>query len=98
MLKQMYAGFIRMHILHHAAHAAIYGAEMIEELKRHGYSASPGTIYPVLHQMEKDGYLRSLSQNVNGKIRIYYDITSEGQQLLMQSKEKLKELAEELLD
>lgn len=98
MLKAMYAGFIRMHILYHADQKPIYGAEMIEELKKHGYSASPGTIYPILHQMEKEGYLNSSSQNVNGRIRIYYDLTPAGRIILVKSKEKLKELAAELLE
>ena len=47
-----------MHILHHAADGDLYGAWMIEELAHHGYKLSPGTLYPMLHAMEKRGYLR----------------------------------------
>jgi hypothetical protein len=32
---------------------------MIEELRRHGYRISPGTLYPMLHALERKGYLRS---------------------------------------
>ncbi len=35
-------GFIRLHILHHAAEMEIYGQWMIDELGHHGYRLSPG--------------------------------------------------------
>ena len=35
--KYLYAGLIRLHVLHHAAKEPIYGLAMIEELGRHGY-------------------------------------------------------------
>jgi PadR family transcriptional regulator len=41
----------------HAAREALVGFWMIEELRRHGYEMSPGTIYPLLHSLEKKGYL-----------------------------------------
>jgi DNA-binding PadR family transcriptional regulator len=28
---------------------------MIEELARHGYKISPGTLYPMLHALERKG-------------------------------------------
>ena len=53
------SGFMRLHVLHHAAEGEIYGQWMIEELARHGYKLSPGTLYPMLHAMEEKGYLTS---------------------------------------
>jgi len=53
------SGFIRLHVLHHAAEQEIYGQWMIDELAHHGYRLSPGTLYPMLHKMERDGYLVS---------------------------------------
>ncbi|MET7335022.1 helix-turn-helix transcriptional regulator [Nonomuraea sp. NPDC005650] len=35
----------------------IRGAWMTEELKRHGYVISPGTLYPTLHRLEAGGYI-----------------------------------------
>ncbi len=52
-------GLIRLHILHHAVEGPIFGLEMAEELARHGYRISLGTLYPLLHGLEKKGYLRS---------------------------------------
>ncbi len=57
--RDLYSGMIRLHILHHAEHEAIFGAGMAEELARHGYKISPGTLYPILHGLEKRGYLKS---------------------------------------
>lgn len=38
----------------------MYGLALIAELRRHGYELSPGTLYPVLHQLEGAGYLSRL--------------------------------------
>ena len=57
--KDLYAGLIRLHILHHATKEPIFGFWMVEELARHGYKVSTGTLYPILHGLERKGYLRS---------------------------------------
>jgi PadR family transcriptional regulator PadR len=57
--KDLLSGFIRLHVLHHAAEHEVYGQWMIDELVRHGYKLSPRTLYPMLHAMEQRGYLRS---------------------------------------
>jgi PadR family transcriptional regulator, regulatory protein PadR len=53
--RDLYSGMIRLHILHHAERAKIFGGAMSEELARHGYKISPGTMYPILHGLEKRG-------------------------------------------
>ncbi|WP_458410635.1 PadR family transcriptional regulator [Klebsiella quasipneumoniae] len=53
--KDLYGGMIRLHILHHAAKEPVFGLGIIEELRHHGYQLSPGTLYPMLHGMEKKG-------------------------------------------
>ena len=97
MLRQLFRGFVRLHILHHAAERPVYGAWLIEELGKHGYTMSPGTLYPILHHMETDGYLQSMYQVVEGRRRRYYQITSAGQRALEQAREHLRELAAEVL-
>lgn len=67
LLKHFYGGFIRLHILYHAANEPIIGLEMIEELGRHGYRIGPGTLYPILHQLERDGYLKRTDKVVGGR-------------------------------
>jgi DNA-binding PadR family transcriptional regulator len=95
--RDFFLGFIKVHILHHAAEEPVYGLAMIEELRRHGYDLSPGTLYPVLHGLERAGYLASEQRNVEGKIRKYYRITAEGQAALAAARSRIRELVEEVL-
>lgn len=55
-LRKLFLGFIHIHILHHAKEHPIFGLWMLEELKEHGYKISAGTLYPILHTMESDGF------------------------------------------
>ncbi|HNW30909.1 MAG TPA: PadR family transcriptional regulator [Spirochaetota bacterium] len=94
--REFLLGFIKIHILHHASKEKIYGKEFHEELNRHGYDMSFGTIYPVFHRLEKNGYLLSEQVKVNGKIRKYYTITEKGKKVLNHTKKKTQELFDEL--
>ena len=49
--REILLAFWKVHILHHAAEGTIYGQGILEELRHHGYSVSPGTIYPLLKRM-----------------------------------------------
>lgn len=95
--RKFFLGFIRIHILYHASNEEIYGVQMIQELKKHGYDVSPGTMYPILHSLEGDGFLKSKKVNVQGKIRKYYKITSKGQKILKESRQKTVELINEVI-
>ena len=96
--REFFLGFIKIHILYHASKEPIFGVEIAEELARHGYSISPGTLYPVLHRLEKDGYMESSSKVVNGRVRKYYQATAEGKLVLEQSKKKIRELVTEVIE
>ena len=96
--KDLYAGLIRLHILHHAAHEAIFGLGVIEELARHGYKMSAGTMYPLLHGLERRGYLRSAEQRDGKRFRRVYRITRKGRRALDAAKDKVRELFGELLE
>ncbi|WP_093043338.1 PadR family transcriptional regulator [Thalassobacillus cyri] len=95
-LRKLFLGFIHIHILHHAKEEAIYGSWMLEELREHGYDISPGTLYPILHHMEVDGLLDKEEKNVNGKIRKYYRITTQGETILEEARTKAYELFKEI--
>lgn len=98
MLRQFFLGFIKVHILHHAAEEEVYGLALIAELRRHGYELSPGKMYPVLHELEEAGYLRRIERVVNGKVRKYYRITPRGSLALSDARLKISELVGELLE
>jgi len=96
LIKDLILGFIKIHILYHASKEPIYGAEFQNELKRHGYDISYGTLYPIFHRLESEGYIESNKENVNGKIRKYYSITEIGIIILKEAKVKMNELVSEL--
>jgi DNA-binding PadR family transcriptional regulator len=95
--RDLYSGLIRLHVLHHATEEPIFGLGMLEELARHGYRISPGTLYPILHGLEKKGYLRS-TEHRNGKsLRKVYRATPAGKKALAAAKHKVRELFQELI-
>ena len=78
LMRHFFGGFVRMHILYHASKEPIWGLEMMEELRRHGYRLGPGTLYPILHQLEAAGFLNSKLATVAGKRRKNYQATRAG--------------------
>lgn len=78
--RDLYSGLIRLHILHHAVKAPIFGLGMQEELGRHGYRISPGTRYPLLNGLEKKGYLRSWEERDGKSRRRLFRATPTGRQ------------------
>jgi DNA-binding PadR family transcriptional regulator len=96
--RHFFTGFVRLHILYHAAKEPIYGAEITEELIRHGYRLSAGTLYPTLRLLESLGYLRQHTVVVQGRRRKYYQATAAGKRVLKESRGKLQELVAEVLE
>lgn len=94
--RQFILGFIQIHILYHASKEPVYGVWLISELARHGYELSPGTIYPILHNLESQGYLKPRKKTVNGKVRKYYKTTPVGNKALSRAKARVKELVDEI--
>src|SRR2546423_1263204 len=96
--RHLYAGLIRLHILHHAAEGPIFGQAMIDELGRHGYRLSAGTLYPILHGMERYGYLRSRQTLNGGRNRRVYRATSLGRKALATARRRVQELFGEMFE
>lgn len=96
--RDLYSGLIRLHVLHHASEETIYGQGMIDELRRHGYQIGPGTLYPILHGLEKKGYLSS-RQVASGKSRRkVYRLTAQGRRAFLSARDKVRELFGELFE
>ena len=95
--KDLYSGLIRLHILHHAAKEPLFGLWMVEELARHGYKMSTGTLYPILHGLERKGYLRSHVEREGKTSRRLYKATPSGKRALKAALAKVRELYGELI-
>ena len=90
--RDLYSGLIRLHILHHAHGRGMFGLGLIDELARQGYKLSAGTVYPLLHSMEKKGLLRSHERLEGGRIRRVYIVTPRGRKALMMAKDRVRTL------
>lgn len=96
--QELLSGLIRLHILHHAVEGPVFGLGVIEELARHGYRLSAGTLYPLLHGLENKGYLRSEKLRDGRSSRRVYRATPQGRKALDEAKEKVRELFGELFE
>jgi DNA-binding PadR family transcriptional regulator len=96
--RDLYSGLMRLHVLHHASAGPIFGLGMAEELARHGYRISPGTLYPLLHGLEKKGYIRGRELRNGKSLRRVYRATPLGRKALAGAKAKVREFIGELFE
>jgi len=97
MNREIFLGFVRIHVLHHAAEQPVYGLWLIEELGRHGYGLGPGTLYPILRDLTDGRYLRPEKRIVDGRVRKYYSATARGRQALAAARVQIMELVAEVM-
>jgi len=91
LLRDLFLGFIHVHILFHAAEEPVFGISLMAELERHGFRIGPGTLYSILHRLERQGCLRRDGQVVNGKPRQYYRIAAAWQGMLVRVQAQIRE-------
>jgi len=97
--REILLGFWKVHILHHAAERPIIGQWVLTELRHHGYDISPGTLYPLLKRLERNGWLRSESAVGEGKRRRrYYHLTKRGATVLDVLRDTVVELHHEIVE
>jgi PadR family transcriptional regulator, regulatory protein PadR len=96
--RGLYSGLIRLHILHHAVAGPIFGQAVIDELAQHGYRLSAGVLDPMLHGMERQGYLISQQTLSGGRSRRMYRVTPAGRKALADARRRVRELFGETFD
>lgn len=97
--REILLGFWKVHILHHAAEHPVVGQWVLTELRRHGYDISPGTLYPLLQRMERNGWLRSEAERDGGvRGRRYYHLTAAGAAVLQVLRDAVEELHHEVIE
>lgn len=74
-----------------------YGYEMISQLALRSegvFELKEGTLYPVLHQLEREGSLESYSaQAPSGRTRKYYHLTQKGLKVLEAQEQEFQRVA-----
>ena len=94
--REILLSFWKIHILHHAAKGPVVGQWMLKELRHHGYEVSPGTLYPILHRMERLGWLRSETDESRGlKAKRSFYATELGKEVLSVVLKQMRELKKE---
>lgn len=95
--REMLLGFWKAHILYHASEGPLVGQWMLQELRRHGYEVSPGTLYPLLARLEERGWLRCEVDPQGGlRARKEYYLTDKGREVLTLLRSQIEELYREV--
>lgn len=74
----------------------LYGYKIIRELEirsENAFEMSEGTMYPILHALEKEKLLEAYWQEVDGRNRKYYHITKKGKAQLKEKKAEWQEFS-----
>jgi DNA-binding PadR family transcriptional regulator len=96
--REILLGFWKAHILHHADREPVHGQWILNELRRHGYDISPGTLYPLLNRMARLGWLRCRADPDGGRrARKDYRLTRQGRKVLALIRVQVRELHEEVV-
>jgi len=72
----------------------MYGYKIVKELAKRSEDAfvlKEGTLYPILHSLEEDGYVESYWEEFDSRKRKYYHITKKGLRQLKDKKSEWKE-------
>ena len=90
-------GMVKIFMLHQASLAPIYGNKMSKALRVLGYQISPGSLYPLLHALEKSGLFHSHIRVSKGRLRKYYVLTEQGHICLSGLRQDLGELVKTVI-
>ncbi|MGE0825332.1 MAG: PadR family transcriptional regulator [Candidatus Binatia bacterium] len=90
-------GLAKLLILQCAQHEPTYGGAISKTLRKFGHIMSPGTLYPLLHALEKARLLRSSTTQVQGRTRRYYTLTAAGNVCLDETQKTVLPLLQEIL-
>ena len=98
--KNLLSGSTTMLILKLLEDKDMYGYQMIDELSKRSddtFSLKAGTLYPLLHNLEKQEMIESYEEYAeNNRIRKYYKITKKGKKLLIEQKKEWNLYAEKI--
>jgi DNA-binding PadR family transcriptional regulator len=84
-------------VLQQAGKGPVYGVSLNKALRNLGYDISPGSLYPLLHSLERKRLLRCRIDEVGGRVRKYYELTDEGRSCLTEVRQDLAGLVEEII-
>jgi|WetSurMetagenome_2_1015567.scaffolds.fasta_scaffold372812_2 PadR family transcriptional regulator, regulatory protein PadR len=90
-------GLVRLVVLHQASLGPIYSGRLSKFLRDQGYAISSGSRYPLLHLLEKAGFLASRLKVYRARVRKYYEITPQGRACLAEVWWEVADLVREVI-
>lgn len=81
MARKQEPGGVELLILHLLRNRDLYGFEIISELSLRSenvFQLKEGTLYPLLHRLEKNRLLEAYEVKQDGRVRRYYRLTKQG--------------------
>ena len=98
--SSLFSGSMTMLVLKLLEEKDMYGYEMIDTLAQRSnnvFELRAGTLYPLLRNLVNQKCLTSYEQEVNGKLRKYYSLTTIGKQLLKDKEKTWREYSDAVL-
>lgn len=92
--KELITGSTPIMILSIIEKEDLYGYMIVKELEKRSentFSLKEGTLYPILHSLEKEGYAESYWNKEEGRKRKYYHITKKGKHALADKKAEFEQ-------
>ncbi len=75
-------GMLSLFVMHRAGQEPVYGGALSKSLQAMGYNISSGSLYPLLHSLERKRLLRCRTCIIRGRVRKYYQLTENGHSCL----------------
>jgi PadR family transcriptional regulator PadR len=97
MMHSFWQGMLKFFVLHQAAQSPVYGGKLKKQLQDWDYDISPGSLYPLLHALEKAQLLKSRVKIFKGRARKYYDITDQGLAVLAELQKEMADVMARML-
>ena len=94
--KGYMSGSSQMLVLNLLNEKSCYGYELIKTLKQRSndvFDMKEGTLYPILHKLENDRLIKSSNQEVSGRVRKVYSITTRGIKVLEEEMKQWNEFS-----
>lgn len=95
--QSFWQGLVKFIVLHQAGLGPIYGGRLSKYLRSLGYGISPGSLYPMLHSLEKANLLHCRIKIFKGRARKYYELTPEGHDCLETLRQEMGGIVKEVI-
>lgn len=88
--REFLRGFTKLYALWRGSRKDAYGMAILREMRDVGFDLSPGTLYPTLAKLEREGDITWRKHLVAGRIRKTYRLTPKGRRELEEVRERLR--------